>query len=92
MIKDLKRIVQIFSEKIYYDMGNYSQFTIDVFEEFEDDCNRDDLHEEAGKLGCIQDLIGAIIYKVQNILDVIKEGKDRDVFDEFLTDLKKINL
>ena len=66
MIKDLKKIVEVFSGKIYYNMGNYSQFTIDIFEEFEDDCNRDDLHEEAGKLGSVQDLIGSMIYKLEN--------------------------
>ena len=46
MIEKLKEIVGKYSHKTFYQMGDFSQFTIDTIEYFEEQVNRDELHEE----------------------------------------------
>ena len=71
-------------------MGDFSQFTIDTIEYFEEQVNRDELHEEPEKLGCVQDLIGSISYDTGNILEIIQEGKDKELFKELSEDIAQL--
>lgn len=91
MIQKLKEIIEKSTHKTFYQMGNYSQFTIDKFECFEEEANRDELHETPEKLGSVHDLIGSMKYETGHIIEIIKEGKDKDLFCEFLEDLKQLN-
>ena len=71
-------------------MGDFSQFTIDTIEYFEEQVNWDELHEEPEKLGSVQDLIGSISYDTGNILEIIQEGKDKELFKELSEDIAQL--
>lgn len=90
MIEKLKEIVGKYSHKTFYQMGDFSQFTIDTIEYFEEQVDRDELHEEPEKLGSVQDLIGSISYDTGNILEIIKEGKDKELFKELSEDIAQL--
>ena len=90
MIEKLKEIVEKYSHKTFYQMGDFSQFTIDTIEYFEEQFNREELHEEPEKLGSVQDLIGSISYDTGNILEIIQEGKDKELFKELSEDIAQL--
>ena len=72
-------------------MGDYSQFTIDTFEQLQEVVDDEEIeyHENEG-LGSISDLIGSIIYQADTIVEVLKEGKDKEVFEELVKDLREL--
>lgn len=90
MIEKLKEIVGKYSHKTFYQMGDFSQFTIDTIEYFEEQVGNEELHEEPEKLGSIQDLIGSISYHTGNILEIIKEGKDKELFTELSEEISQL--
>lgn len=89
MIEKIKEIIGKYSHKTFYHMGDFSQFTIDTIELFEEQVNRDELHETPEKLGSVQDLIGSIVYDTSNILEIIKEGNDKNLFKDLLVDIEE---
>lgn len=89
MIEKFKEIIRKYSHKTFYQMKDYSQFTIDTIELFEEQINSDDLHEDFEKSGNIQDLIGSIVYDTSNILEIIKEGNDKNLFKDLLVDIEE---
>lgn len=91
MIEKLKEIVGKYSHKTFYQMGDFSQFTIDTFEQLHELVNDEEreFHENEG-LGSVSDLIGSIIYQADTIIEVLKDGKDKEVFEELVKDLREL--
>ena len=69
----LKRDFIDFEYEVHLSMGKYSQFTIDWVEE-----TTDDLMDQDGS----NDKIEALKYNVENILEIAKEGNDKELFKE----------
>lgn len=90
-MNELKEIIEKNCNKTYYKMGDYSQFTIDTFEQLDELMNDEErkFHENEG-LGSVSDLIGSIIYQADTIVEVLKEGKDKEVFEELVKDLREL--
>lgn len=75
----MENIFNQFTHQTFYQMQNYSQFTIDKMEEFEE--GLDDILEGESELS-LEDYLKATSYEVQNIIDVLKDGKDKNLFIE----------
>lgn len=76
----LEKLLQEFESIVYNDMQDYSQFTID----FIDDVIID-IPEEDDEL---EEYTIALSYRVENILDIIRKGFDRELFEDLL---KRLN-
>ena len=65
---------------------------IDALKEQLDELLNDEereFHENEG-LGSVSDLIGSIIYQADTIIEVLKDGKDKEVFEELVKDLREL--
>lgn len=71
----MREILEFFEDKVQY--GDYSQFTTDFIQDRFNDLLEMDIPEE--------DMKKSLSYEVDNILEVLKEGKDK----EFFKNLKK---
>lgn len=90
MASKLDEALQIFrsyEDKIF--SGNYEQFTIDFIQNTEVDLN--DYIEEEKNERRIKDIIGSLHYQTSCILEIIKEGNDKELFTELNQKLDKIN-
>lgn len=75
-MNNIEELLQHYEGVVYQNMGKYSQFTID----FIDDAIID-LPEEEGEL---QNCVDSYKYKITNIIEVLKDGIDKDLFIEML--------
>lgn len=80
-MKRLQELLEIFRDfEIIIHQEEFSQFTIDFIQDTESKINYEmdeDLSDSA-----IEDLIGSIQYQTVNVLDIIKDGKDKDLFSD----------
>lgn len=87
----LTETISEYSKRTFYQMGDYSQFTIDKIDEIEEEVTDDEIEKKEGEgLGSFRDFLGSIIYDVKNIIEVLKEGKDKELFQDLLNDLEAI--
>lgn len=68
----LEEILEHFEGKIFCDMKNYSQFTIDFIQNMLIDLEYSMVDEETNS--------SSTYYDVENILQIIKEGVDKELF------------
>ena len=73
-------ILEIFEEKLYHYSGKYSQFTIDYIQNNIIDLDYTLLSEE--------EFLVEMIYDIGNILEVIKDGVDKDLFIDLKSSLE----
>lgn len=66
----MQELINKYDKQIYYDMDKYSQFLIDFMEELED--NYSDL-----EVGAEETFKEAVIYKIETILEIIKDSEDK---------------
>ena len=78
----LEDVLQKFDSKIYYDMKNYNQFTIDFIENHIQDFDDAECNDK--------DYIDGLIYEIDNVLNIIKDGKDKDLFTELKQEIEKL--
>lgn len=86
-IKKLYKVI-IDCEEIVQLSNEYEQFTIDFFQNTEMGLNveiDEDITETHG-----EDLIGNTQYEVSCILDIIKDGKDKDLFLQLENKIKDL--
>ncbi len=92
-MNSLKKLLEILRkyESIIH-ASEYSQFTIDFIQDNESDIDDVEEQERFGKYAARieNDLIGAFQYQVSNILDIIKDGKDKDLFIELEKETKDL--
>lgn len=86
-IIQLQKLLNVYESKVFYKGKNYSQFTIDFIQDFNSDANNDDLHEREG-LGSVRDLIGSKSYQLCCVIEIIKEGPDKELLSELQKDLE----
>ena len=79
----LENLLQKFEKRIFYQMKDYSQFTIDFIENNINDLEYSESNEST--------LIGSLIYQINNILDIIVDGKDKDLFIDLKNNLDGYN-
>lgn len=79
---DLEKLLQEFEGIVYNDMQDYSQFTIDFIDD-----SIVDVPEDKEDLECY---IDALAYRVDNVLNIIKESLDKDLFEELLKRLVEL--
>lgn len=81
-------------DKIFYSMGQYTQYTIDYFERLEHSLNDDGEEYEDGDEYVGEHETGIYIqglrYHVKNFLEVCKDGEDKTLFEEFLKFLEEL--
>lgn len=82
----LKEIIELYTHETFYNMGNYTQFTIDWFDELETDI----IDYEEDSMITEEILTQSKIYQVENIVEVLREGKDKEFFEKLLKDLNQI--
>lgn len=87
MLQQALEIFRYYEDKIY--SGNYEQFTIDFIQNTEVDLN--DYIEEEMSERRIKDIIGSLHYQTSCILEIIREGKDKELFAELEKKLDYIN-
>lgn len=68
----LEEILEHFEGKIFFDMKNYSQFTIDFIQNTLIDLEYSLVDEETN--------FSSTYYDVENILQIIKDGVDKELF------------
>ena len=83
---ELKEIIENLNDKVYYDKGRFSQFTIDLIENLYESANDEnrDFNKSEGS-GSLIDFVGAICYQIGTIIEVLKEGEDKRFFVDTLT-------
>ena len=91
MLEEIIAIIKQYESRTFYKMVNYSQFTIDAIEEIDLMLNDDEteFHENEGS-GSVSELIGGIAYQVGTIIDVLKEGADKELFQDLLHDIRNL--
>lgn len=88
MLKQALEIFRYYEDKIH--SFNYEQFTIDFIQNNEVDLNfhiDEELEEQR-----IKDIVGSLHYQTSCILEIIKEGKDKELFEELEKKLDSINI
>ena len=68
----LEEILEQFESRVFCDMKNYSQFTIDFIQNTLIDLEYSMVDEETN--------FSSVYYYVDNILQIIKEGIDKELF------------
>lgn len=86
MINEVHAIIKAANHQVYYNMGDYTQFTIDFFEDAEDAIQDQIDNEEEFS----NESLGSIIYRIDCILDIAKEGKDKELFTEVKNKLEEL--
>lgn len=89
-MKELQKLLEIFRDfETIIHQEEFSQFTIDFIQNEEMHINK--------SLDCynltdvqIDDLIASYIYQIDNILDIIKNGKDCTLFYDLKSNIEKI--
>lgn len=72
-------------KRIYEGMQNYSQFTIDFFENLRSDLEQSIETEEEDVVNGspVRDFFGSMSYSADTIIEICKDGKDKEMFQEF---------
>lgn len=89
----LEKIISRIDDHIYRNMSSHSQFTIDFFESVHDDVNDKLSNGESENLMDGMDIkhfIAGLSYTVENIIEVCKEGEDKERFKEFNKELEEL--
>lgn len=90
-MKKLKEIIKNYSQRVFYDGGKYSQFTIDAIEQLDESVNDEENEINEGEgLGSINDLIGSCCYQIDTFIEVLKEGEDKVLFEELVAELREL--
>lgn len=86
--KELLSKVEDIESKLYYDMGKYRQFTIDTVNDIIDELNN---HiQEPFQVLTDEDVIGSLIYKIENIMGICDSSLlDYQIFEELLYLMKE---
>lgn len=81
--KIIAKLIVKYIKEVDSEYNWYFQFTIDTFKKFQMDFLKatDDSKVEL--------FVETTYYKIENILQIIKEGKDRDLFSSFYKEMKK---
>lgn len=91
MEKEILKTLEITNKFIFRNMENLSQFTIDEVSEFQEQI--EDVVDGDSETD-IETLAGAISYRIENILQIIKSGEDQKLFkslyDQIQEDRKDI--
>jgi len=85
-VNKVHEVLKLSDHQVYHNMGDYTQFTIDFFEQAEDAIQDKVDNEE----GFSDDYIGSIIYRIDCILYIAKEGKDKELFTEVKNKLEEL--
>lgn len=85
MKEQILKFVTDADQKIYDNMQEFSQFTIDFFESLRSDLEDSvDTEEENTINGSpARDFIGSMSYNAENIIEICKDGADKELFDKF---------
>jgi len=86
MEKKILSIAESINNRVYKNMGNLSQFTIDEVSEYQEQI--EDVVDGDSETD-IETLAGAIAYRVENILQIIKTGEDKEIFKSFYDQIQK---
>jgi len=87
MINEVHAIIKAADHKAFYGMGLYTQFTIDFLQDAEDAIqDQIDNEEELS-----QSHIDSIIYQIDCILDIAKEGEDKKLFEDVKSKLEELS-
>lgn len=80
--------LQDIDSRLYYDMGKYHQFTIDTVDDIIDELNN---HiQEPSQVLTDEDVIGSLIYKIENIMGICDPRLlDYNIFEELLYLMKE---
>lgn len=82
-MKSIEEILQHYEGVIYKKMDKYCQFTIDYI----DDAIID-LPEESEE---VKDCLSGYSYRIENLIEVLKDGIDKNLFINILKDINKLN-
>lgn len=86
MIKTVNEIFKTYNQMVYYRMSDYTQFTLDFLEEAESEIqDKIDDEEEFSN-----ERLGSMIYKIDCIIDIAKDGKDKELFIELKNKLEEL--
>lgn len=85
MKEQILKFVRTADHTIYSNMQDFSQFTIDFFENLRSDLEESaDTEEEDTINGSpARDFVGSMSYNAENIIEICKDGKDKELFEEF---------
>ena len=87
----LRNILDNYESKAYLEMGEHSQFTIDFIDDLVD--RFFDWEEDGDDERCeIEIIIDSFHYRIYNVLEIIKEVKDKILLETLLTDLEEIKI
>ena len=81
----MQELISKYDKQIYLNLDNHSQFLIDFMEELED--NHSDL-----EVGAEETFKEAVIYKIETILEVIKESEDKNLLYNLKQELEKCEI
>lgn len=81
----MQELINKYDKQIYLNLDNHSQFLIDFMEELED--NYSDL-----EVGAEETFKEAVIYKIETILEVIKESEDKNLLYNLKQELEKCEI
>ena len=81
----MQELINKYDKQIYLNLDNHSQFLIDFMEELED--NYSDL-----EVGTEETFKEAVIYKIETILEVIKESEDKNLLYNLKQELEKCEI
>ena len=81
----MQELINKYNKQIYLDLDNHSQFLVDFMEELID--NYSDL-----EVGAEETFKEAVIYKIETILEVIKESEDKNLLYNLKQELEKCEI
>lgn len=80
----MQELINKYDKQIYLNLDNHSQFLIDFMEELED--NYSDL-----EVGAEETFKEAVIYKIETILEIIKDSEDKNLLINLHKELEDAN-
>ena len=81
----MQELINKYDKQIYLNLDNHSQFLVDFMEELID--NYSDL-----EVGAEETFKEAVIYKIETILEVIKESEDKNLLYNLKQELEKCEI
>lgn len=84
MKKEAAKFLAELDNKVYSGMATYSQFTIDFVENFRSDLDESVENEQEGYINESEEgtFLQAMAYNVSTILEICKDGADKELFEE----------
>lgn len=86
MENEILKTLEITNKFIFINMENLSQFTIDEVSEYQEQI--EDVVDGDSETD-IETLAGAIAYRVENILQIIRSGEDKEIFKSFYDQIQQ---